>query len=93
MSARTATAIRLPPGAVETFPATDPEEDPVLGAIRRAPHMSPAFRDRVRALDAEVSSDPSTWIPEAQFIEEERLRRLDESGSGLAAAGGHNGSK
>jgi hypothetical protein len=33
----------------------------VLAAIKRAPPMSPADRDRYRALRAEVKSDPSTW--------------------------------
>jgi hypothetical protein len=77
MPARTAAASRLPIAAVETFPAT--EDDPVLAAIRRAPPMSPAFRDRARALDAGVENDPSTWIPEEQFLAE------------LAAARGRHG--
>ena len=79
MSTRSATAIRLPPEAVETFPEADLEEDPVLANIRRAPHMSPAFAAWVRALDAEVTSDPSTWIPEEEIMAELAARRRNGS--------------
>ena len=39
----------------------EPEEDPVLAAIRRAPPISPEVQALCRKLWDEVTSDPRTW--------------------------------
>ena len=52
------------------------EDDPVLAMLRRAKPMSPEMAERCRALNAEVGSDPSTWIPEETILAELAARRL-----------------
>jgi|HubBroStandDraft_2_1064218.scaffolds.fasta_scaffold2553553_1 hypothetical protein len=52
------------------------QDDPVLAMLRRAKPMSPEMAERCRALNAEVGSDPSTWIPEETILAELAARRL-----------------